>query len=272
MRSQRLLPSRRPWPARRRGALLLVAPSLAALLAVALSGCGALNAIGGANTDYFPPNLARATPVATTYAGCPPQGQGGDPALNTLVNREGTDPPQGYRITDISTVMTIPTTPQVEGKPRSQWSAADAARVATYEGVAVRTTGWVVAAREGGPDPANCNSNANRNWYLWIGTGAADDIRTTMVVVLTPQMRASRPGWTDYTMRRLVGQVVRVSGYLLYDQMPEPFVAANRATPWEIRPVTHLEAYYKNQWLNLDILPFGPRVTGSPAAGTTPTP
>jgi hypothetical protein len=242
------------------------------LLALTLSGCGALQAIGGSNTDYFPPNLPRSTPSAQTFDGCPAQGQGGDPALNALENRQDDAPVGGYRITDISAVMTLPTTPQVEGKDRSAWPSGDAKRIALYEGAAIRTTGWVVATRKGGPNPANCGSDTNRDWYLWIGTGANDALLTTLVVVVTPRMRQQRPGWTDYTMRRLVGQVVRISGWLVYDQQASSLVATNRTTTWELQPVMHLETLYQNQWINLDVLPFGPRVSGTPQApGTAPT-
>lgn len=247
--------------------LALVA--LCSMLAVAVSGCGLLTTIGGSNSNYFPPNLPHPTPTVTTFQGCPPQGQGGDTALNTLENRQDDPPLSSYRVTDLTQVMTLPITPQVEGKDRSTWSSADAQRIATYEGTAVRTTGWVVATREGGPTTANCGSDVNRDWYLWIGTGGGDALVTTMVIVVTPRIRADRPGWTDYTMRRLVGQVVRVSGWLVYDQEPPAFVASNRVTPWELQPVMHLETLYLNQWINLDLLPFGSRVSGTPQP-TTP--
>lgn len=248
---------------------LFFAASLLALLGVALSGCNALQSIGGSNTNYLPSNLARSTPSDASFEGCPPQGQGGDPALNVLYNREDDNPPGGYRVTDISTVMTVPTTPQIDGKDRSAWSSADAKRIALYEGTAIRTTGWVVAARKGGPSAANCDSDTNRDWYLWIGTGAGDALETTLVVVVTPRIQKSRPGWTDYTFRRLVGQVVRVSGYLVYDQEPPSFIAKQRATEWELQPVMHLETLYQNQWMNLDLFPFGSRVSGTPSAPPT---
>lgn len=248
---------------------VLIAVSTLSLLAIALSGCGALQAIGASNTEYLPTNLARATPSVATFQGCPPAGQGGDPALNALYNRQDDNPPGGYRVTDIATVMAVPTTPQVSGKDRSVWPSADARRVALYEGAAIRTTGWVVAARKGGPSPANCNSDTNRDWYLWIGAGAGDALDTTLVVVVTPPVQASRPGWTDYTMRRLVGQVVRVSGYLVYDQEPPQFTVDQRATAWELQPVMHLETLYQNQWINLDLFPFGTRVAGTPSVPAT---
>jgi hypothetical protein len=243
--------------------------ALSSTLIVTLSGCGVLNAIGGSNTNYFPPNLPRSTPVATTFQNCPPQGQGGDPALNTLLNRTDDSPPNGYRQTDIATVMAVPTTPQAENKPRSAWTKDEASRIGLYEGAAVRTTGWVVAVRHLGPDPANCDSSVDRDWALWIGTGAGDAISTTLVVLVTPRVAAARPGWTTYTMRRIVGQVVRVSGYMLYYQEPSPVVGTNRATTWVIGPVMHLESYYQKQWINLDLIPFGSRVSGTPQSGTS---
>jgi hypothetical protein len=95
-----------------------------------------------------------------------------------------------------------------------------------------------------------------------------------MVVVITPRVRALRPGWTDYTMRRLVGQVVSVSGWLVYDQEPPAFVANDRATAWEIQPVMHMQTLYQSSWINLDLVPFGSRTSGtpeaSPAGTTTP--
>ncbi len=246
----------------------LILLALGSTLTVTLSGCGVLNTIGGSNTNYLPPDMARATPIAQAFQNCPPQGQGGDPAMNTLLNRTDDAPPGGYRQTDIATVMATPTTPQAENKPRSAWTADEAKRIGLYEGAAIRTTGWIVASRRLGPDPANCDSATNRDWALWVGTSAGDAINTTLVVLITPQMIAQRPGWTDYTMRRIVGQIVRVSGYLLYYQEPSPLVGPNRSTTWAIAPVMHLEAYYQNQWINLDLLPFGPRVSGTPQPGT----
>jgi hypothetical protein len=246
--------------------------ALGSTLVVTLSGCGALNAVGGSNTNYFPPNLPRATPVATTFQNCPPQGQGGDLALNTLLNRTDDSPPNGYRQTDIATLMTVPTTPQADNKPRSAWTKDQASRIALYEGAAVRTTGWVVAARHLGPDPANCGSSANRDWAIWISTGAGDALNTAMVALVTPPVRATRPGWTDYTLRRIVGQVVRVSGYMVYYQEPSPVVGPNRATPWAIGPVMGLQTYYQGQWINLDLVPFGSRSSGTPQASPTATP
>lgn len=249
----------------------LVLVALSSMLIVAISGCGVINNIGGANTNYFPPNLPRVTPTVTSFQGCPPQGKGGDPALNTLENRSDDNPPGGWRVTDLTQVMTVPTTPQVEGKARSTWSSADAKRIALYEGSAVRTTGWVIAVRHGGPTSANCDSAVNRDWYLWIGTSAGDAAQTALVVVITPQVRALRPGWTDYTLRRLVGQVVRISGWLVYDQEPPAFVVNDRSTVWEIHPVMHLQTLYQNNWINLDLVPFGPRSSGTPQASPAGT-
>lgn len=188
--------------------------------------------------------------------------------LNTLLNRSDDAPPGGYRQTDISTVITIPTTPQAENEPRAKWTQDQANRIALYEGAAVRTTGWVVAVRHLGPDSANCDSSVNRDWALWIGTGAGDAINTTLVVLVTPQVAAGRPGWTPYTFNRLVGQVVRVSGFMVYYSEATPFISANRASTWAIAPVTHLETYYEREWINLDLIPFGPRTSGTPQ--TTP--
>jgi hypothetical protein len=246
--------------------------ALGSTLVVTLSGCGVLNAVGGSNTNYFPPNLPRATPVATTFQNCPPQGQGGDPALNALLNRTDDSPPNGYRQTDIATLMTVPTTPQADNKPRSAWTTDEASRIQLYEGAAVRTTGWVVATRHLGPDAANCGSATNRDWAIWISTGAGDALNTAMIALVTPPVKAARPGWTDYTMRRIVGQVVRVSGYMLYYQEPSPVVGPNRAIPWAIGPVMHLQTYYQNQWINLDLVPFGSRASGTPQASPSAAP
>lgn len=242
--------------------------ALIATVAVTLSGCGIVSAIGGANTDYLPPNLPKATPVAKTFQNCPPTGNGGDPALNTLLNRTDDNPPDGYRVTDIATVMATPTTPQVGTEPRSQWTTAYAHRIGQYEGAAIRTTGWVVAARHLGPDAADCGSNANRDWALWIGESAGDAVSTTLVVLVTPPVASDRPGWTPYTFNRLIGQIVRISGYMLYYSEPSPAIGNVRATTWVIGPVLHLETYYQNQWINLDLFPFGPGVSGTPQSAT----
>ncbi len=208
------------------------------------------------NTDYVPTNQRHPTPVTGTFQGCPPQGSGGDPQLNTLENR--VDDPGEAKFAPYSLdALEALTGPGNEmGRNRSKWSSADLKQVEQYEGLPVQTTGYVVAIRYIGPEPVNCNSKTAANYYLWISDNASDPASLGMVTVITPRVMVNRPGWTVATIKNLYGHFVRVSGWLLFDQEPPKALGLPSYTPWEVHPIMHLDVDVHSQWVNIDQTPF----------------
>jgi len=210
----------------------------------------------GVNTDAFPTSAPRPKPVTDTFHGCPAQGSGGDPQLNTLENRVDDPGANGYHTIALDTLTTLPNPDNEQGKLRGSWQKADAQSVAQYEGVAVQTAGYVVEVRYIGAEPVNCGSTTYANYHLWISDNASDPPVLGMVVVVTPRVQANRPGWTAQTIKSLAGHFVRVTGWLVFNNEPAPQLNVERATLWEIHPVLHLAVDVKSQWVSVDQKPF----------------
>lgn len=209
------------------------------------------------NPNAFPTNAPRPKPVTGTFHGCPAQGSSGDPQLNTLENRVDDDPgPDGYNPITLDTLTTLPNPDNEQGKLRGTWLKPDAQSVAKYEGVAVQTSGYVVAIHYIGPEPVNCNSTTYANYHLWISDNASDPPVLGMVVVLTPRIAVNRPGWTEQSIKNLVGHFIRVSGWLMFNNQPAPQLNEERATLWEVHPVMHLDVDVQSKWVSVDQTPF----------------
>ncbi len=229
---------------------------LRAVTLVFLIGVLCLFSACGVNTDEFPTSAARPKPVTATFHGCPPQGSGGDPQLNALENRVDDPGTSGYNPVALDTLTTIPNPINEQGKPRGAWTKADTQLVAQYEGVAVQTTGYVVEERYIGAESVNCNSTTYANYHLWISDNASDPPVLGMVVVVTPRIMVNRPGWTVKSIQDLVGHYIRVSGWMVFNNEPDPRLNVDRATLWELHPALHLAVDVKSQWVSIDQKPF----------------
>lgn len=130
-------------------------------------------------------------PQSSTFQGCPPQGDGGDPKLNMLKNRidEGNYVPVTFdSILDLSWPKTT------ERRPMDSWSAEDAAAIAKYEGIPVRVEGFIWGARQSGTESTNghATSAAMNDWHVWFTKTAGED-RTHAAHSRSPQ--------AEYTMK-----------------------------------------------------------------------
>src|SRR3989442_6290934 len=76
----------------------------------------------------------RRPPVTAEFKGCPPEGDGGDPALNRLKNRvdEG-----NYVPVTIDAMLQLTWPQTAERRARAKWSPADTAAISRYEGIPV---------------------------------------------------------------------------------------------------------------------------------------
>ena len=117
--------------------------------------------------------------------------------------------------------------------------------MARYEGAAVQVTGYLEGLKLEVPEPPNCYERdaADRDYHLWLTQSATDARKRSIVVEITPRVRARHAGWTDERLTALVAArvPVRVSGWLMLDQMHPELVGGNRATLWEVHPVMQLE-------------------------------
>jgi hypothetical protein len=109
-----------------------------------------------------------------------------------------------------------------------------------------------------GPESPNCHgADAEfRDFHIWVTKSAGEDRSGSIVVEVTPPLRARHPNWrTD-----LLGQIarkdqrVRISGWLLLDPEHPDQVGKTRGTIWEVHPVTKIEVSDGSRWMNIDDL------------------
>ncbi|MDQ3908152.1 MAG: hypothetical protein M3268_07390 [Acidobacteriota bacterium] len=201
----------------------------------------------------LPEMATKPRPTFGTFKGCPAEGDGGDPALNELKNR--TDEGQ-YVPVNFDAVANLKWPPAVERRARANWSKSDAGEVARYEGLPVSVEGYLASSKQEGPESPNCHgADADfRDYHIWLVPQAEADRAGSIVVEMTPPVRANHPNWrTD-----VLGQIakkdlrVRVGGWLLLDPEHPDQVGKTRATIWEIHPVMRLDVQQNGKWVALD--------------------
>ena len=193
-------------------------------------------------------------PQSSTFQGCPPQGDGGDPILNSLKNRidEGNYVPVSF---DAIFDLTWPKT--VERRDRSTWSAEDTATIAKSEGIPVIVEGYIYGAKESGAESANCHATTSDmvDWHVWFTKNPGEDRTHSIVIEPTPRSRANHK-WTIKMMEDLAKNqtLVRISGWVFFDPEHPDQVGKTRGTIWEVHPVMQIEYQQNGQWLPLDSL------------------
>lgn len=142
---------------------------------------------------------------------------------------------------------------------RHQWTTSETREVARFEGAAVRLEGYLVGYKLEIPEPPNCYSTAARDkdYHLWLSEGPHQSEGQSIVVELTPRVRVAHGGWTEDRLAAVVESQVplRVSGWLMLDQMHPENIRRNRVTLWEVHPIMKLEwKTAAGQWVSLDSL------------------
>lgn len=237
----------------------ILVPGILLVLVAVLAGCGSAVTTGtdtsgtsSGNTAGFPVSASHPKPVDNTFQGCPPQGDGGDAQLNVLKNRIDNGEHGTFHDVALGTLIGLQWPQGIQQRQRSTWSSADASAVAQYEGVAVRTTGYLVDFRHEGTESPNCHSVDERDYHMWIVAKSSDGKAQSMVVEVAPRVHSLRPGWTDSAFAALRGKPVRISGWLMMDQEHPDQIGKTRATIYEIHPILHIEVQQGSTWTSID--------------------
>ncbi len=207
----------------------------------------------------------RPTPAAGTFTSpvqslsCGPTGDGGDSATNGRKNR--TDVPQGYHDVAWSAIADL-AYPATRATDRSRWPAESLAAIEQYEGVALRTVGYLVALKpqtSGSGESTNCHMtrSAEVDWHVAIVGREGDGEDVAIVVEPTPRIRVNHPKWTVTRLSQWLDSLnpVRISGWLMFDPAHRAHLGRFRKTLWEIHPVTRIEVWQEGGWVDLDNLP-----------------
>jgi len=200
------------------------------------------------------PNMPdKPQPKEITFDGCPPEGSGGDKALNLLKNRvdQGNYAPVSF---DSLTALTWPK--NIEQHEMKDWPASNLAYINQYQGIPVMVEGYIQSVREALPDPANCNQTkgSGLNWQISFTKNPKDDRSQAVIVEVTPRVRIDHKWTIDLIHAVFMGDhlPVRISGWLYFDPEHPDDLGQIRATLWEIQPVMQIEVFQNEQWLPLD--------------------
>lgn len=208
----------------------------------------------GAPASALPEMSAKPQPIEITYKECPPEGDNQNQAdLNNLKNRvdEG-----DYAPVQFDAVANLTWPPGIERQRRANWSASDAAAIDKYQGIPVAVEGYLAGSKEEGPESPNCHGDDHefRDFHVWLTKSAGDDRSRSIIVEVTPRVRANHPSWRTDVLGQLVRnkQRVRISGWLMMDPEHPDQVGKTRATIWEVHPVMQIEVQQQGQWIPLD--------------------
>ncbi len=191
--------------------------------------------------------------VPETLGGVGIEGTGGDPQLNREKNRY--DAPKHYADLHVSDMLAIPCAELEEAgrKKREYWSYDERNYVAQEEAQGVRVTGYLIAAKESGPESCNGYSDSLRDFHIWIAQNPTDWKPDALIVEMTPRWKSVHPEWQLRTLEGLAHDhaEVRVSGWLMWDEEHPEEVGKSRGTQWEVHPVTNFEVFSDGAWHGL---------------------
>jgi hypothetical protein len=210
---------------------------------------------GAAETplNRLPEMPVKPRPVNVAFRGCPPEGDGGDRAMNRLKNRvdEGDYVPVAF-----AAILRLDWPKRIESLNRDRWNPEEAAAIAHYEGVPVAVEGYLAKAKQSGPESCNCHGADNdmRDFHLFLTAKADGDRTRSIVVEPTPALRAKHAGWTLRNFNEIVREKkrVRLSGWLLFDAEHPEQIGKTRGTIWEIHPLMKVEVKQFGMWTTLD--------------------
>ena len=201
------------------------------------------------------PNMPdKPQPEQITFNDCPPQGSGGDIEMNLLKNRIDSG---NYVPVSFDTLTTLTWPKNVERLNTQDWSPEGRAFIAQYAGIPISVEGYFGSVKEDAPNAANCDrdNSTNKDWSIFLTRNARDDLSQSVIVSVTPRVRASHNKWTLDLLRSTVINdhlLMRVSGWLFFNPEHPGGVGITRATLWEIHPVIQIEVFTNGKWITLD--------------------
>ena len=93
-------------------------------------------------------------------------------------------------------------------------------------------------------ESTNCNllNDDEVDWHMYLTNAPNQGIADAIIVETTPRTRPLHQ-WNKATLDNLVNKNtrVRISGWLMYDFEHAPEIGKERATVWEVHPITRME-------------------------------
>jgi hypothetical protein len=228
------------------------------LLVVALLAAshrtGVLYAAGRRHTGH--PSITipgRPKPKEETYHGCPPWGHGGDPLESLLKNRiDRATHPRTFTVSQFLH-LSWPGEISKKGLPMARWSAADRKQVYRYLGMSAALEGYAVSFDHTGPgEPTNCMGKGGFDFHMWVAANPHQGRKQSVITEMTPRVRVREDGFDVKKLARIAerNQKVRLVGWIFFDN-DHPLRETDRATLWEIHPVTEVDVWRTSRWVKV---------------------
>jgi hypothetical protein len=138
---------------------------------------------------------------------------------------------------------------------RKKWTADALEEVRQWEDKGASVQGHIADFRQEGLEGCNCRNQDHRDYHVWVVPRVSDDRASGMVVEISPRLLDKHPGWTEDALQNLIDThaMVRISGWLTWDQEHPEQVGKTRGTLWEIHPIHKIEFLDENnRWKSLD--------------------
>jgi hypothetical protein len=123
----------------------------------------------------------------------------------------------------------------------------------------LRTTGYLVAFKPqsgGSGEGTNCHLNApsDTDTHMALVEGVGDAEKSSVVIEFTPRFLKAHPNWKKSALTPWINSdnPVRISGWLMLDPDHRNHLNRFRSTLWEIHPITRIEVWKENQWVDVD--------------------
>jgi len=196
--------------------------------------------------------------TGVTAASCPPEGKGGDPLANLQKNRDTA--PTSFEEMDVPQFLARYTPDLHTPKNRAQFTAPQQQAIEPRELEGITLSGYLLMAKQGAVESANCNDKKRRIFRLWIARIpethkklAKVERAQAVIVEPTPLWQARHPSWRLRTLEKLAkqGAKMRISGWAYYDPEHPAELGKARGTLWEVRPVTKIEVWNNDHWQEL---------------------
>lgn len=216
-----------------------------------------LSATGIANT--MSADWAKPVPAKSTFTGaegsCPWNGDDSDP--DTFIRKNRSDSPAAVH--DVSW-QSIHDLEYPVAKPlRKNWTPDQLAEIARYEGIGIRTIGYLVAVKpqnKGHGEGTNCHfhQSGDTDTHLALVGTVGDAEKNSVVIEFTPRFLKAHPNWTATKLKPWVDtdKPVRITGWLMLDPDHRNHLNKFRATLWEIHPITKIEVSQDGSWIDFD--------------------
>jgi hypothetical protein len=181
--------------------------------------------------------------VVNQHTVCGPEGDATNPKIQALNdNKNRTDTPSNYITVSWDQIKNLPNN-----------------RANDLQGAPVTVVGFlshrINVESNGSGESTNCHllDPDEVDWHIYLTESPAQGIKDAVIVETTPRTRPAHK-WTTAMLKPLVDSntQVRVSGWLIFDAEHLNVVGKQRATVWEVHPITKIEVQKNGQWVDLD--------------------